>query len=402
MEDSVGLSRELREAIEQQDLGLVCAVCKQTDLGWDEVNGTALHYTAYFGTREIAEYFVERGIDVDIRGGTYEAPALTYAAEQGNIDVVKYLLLLGAVIDVSHVLRNPLARAAEEGHSDVVELLLNAGVDLHATYRIPTGKLVNALSIAEDNGHREVVNILKARGCKRPVEGLDKPLWEPSKSMMIEQTANVKLSVQIIDYMRLRFGPVDELGLTELLPIGDGLSVAINVIRPSQLHPYLVLFTNGMSDLPMDVPAGQEDWRYAELVIHLPPDWPHPRDVDADSHWLWPVDWLRKMAHYPKQSKTWLGNPAAIVSSDEPPKPLGSNTKQTCLLMVPDFANLGDPLQRGDGTKVHFFTVVPLHTAERDYELKNGMKAFFEQFIEHKVPMTVDVNRESFCSTKKT
>jgi hypothetical protein len=397
MEASVGLSRELREAIETGDLGLVRHTCKQSDLGWDEVDGTALHYTAYFGTREIAEFFVDLGIDINRRGGTYDAPALTYAAEQGNVNVVKYLLLLGADIDISHVLRNPLTRAAEEGHVDVVKLLLDAGVNPLATYRIPTGKLINALSIAEDNGHQDVANILRSRGCKRPVEGVDVPIWEPSKSVMMEQIANITSSGQIIDYIQLRFGPVDELGLQELLPVVDGLSVTINVIRPNEYHPYLVLFTNGMSDLPMNVPAGQEDWRFAELVIHLPADWPHPRDVGQDSPWLWPVQWLRKMAYYPHLNKTWLGRPAAIVSSDEPPKPLGANTDQTCLLMVPDFANLGDPLQRGDGTKVHFFTVVPLHTAERDYELKNGMKAFFEQFIEHKVPMTVDVNRESFC-----
>lgn len=397
MEVNVGLSRELREAIEQQDLSIVRIACRQSDLEWDEVDGTALHYTAYFGTREIAEYFVKSGIDINVRGGTYDATALTYAAEQGNIGVVKYLLELGAMIDLSHVLRNPLTRAAEEGHSEVVSHLLDAGADPHATYRIPTGKLINALSIAEDNGHPEVASILKSRGCRRPVEGVDVPLWEPSKAVVMEQNVDITSSAQIVDYMQVRFGPVDELGLLELFPVVDGMSVTINVIRPNEFHPYLVLFTNGMSDLPMTVPSGQEDWRYAELVIHLPVDWPHPRDVGPDSPWLWPVQWLRKMAYYPHLNKTWLGKPAAIVSSDEPPNPLGANTNQTCLLMVPDFANLGDPLQRDDGTKVHFFTVVPLYTEERDYELKNGMKAFFEQFIEHKVPMTVDVNRKSFC-----
>ncbi|MFM2012412.1 MAG: hypothetical protein RLZZ396_1196, partial [Planctomycetota bacterium] len=163
MEVNVGLSRELREAIEQQDLSIVRIACRQSDLEWDEVDGTALHYTAYFGTREIAEYFVKSGIDINVRGGTYDATALTYAAEQGNIGVVKYLLELGAMIDLSHVLRNPLTRAAEEGHSEVVSHLLDAGADPHATYRIPTGKLINALSIAEDNGHPEVASILKSR-----------------------------------------------------------------------------------------------------------------------------------------------------------------------------------------------------------------------------------------------
>ena len=392
-----GISSELMHAIESNNINRVREVFKSSDLEWNDTFGTPLHVTANAGNAEIAKFFVDLGVDINLRGGTYEAPAITYAAEDGRLDIVKYLLELGAQIDISHVLRNPLTRAAEGGHVDVVQILLDAGVDPHATYRIPTGKLINALSIAEDNRHREVVNVLRSRGCRRPVEGVDVPLWEPSKSVVMEQNVDITSSAQIIDYMQLRFGPVDELGLQELLPVVDGMSVTINVIRPNEIHPYLVLFTVGMSDLPMTVPAGQEDWRYAELVIHLPADWPHPRDVGPDSPWLWPVQWLRKMAYYPHLNKTWLGRPAAIVSSDEPPKPLGANTDQTCLLMVPDFANLGDPLQRGDGTKVHFFTVVPLHTSERDFELKHGMKAFFEQFIEHKVPMTVDINRKSFC-----
>jgi hypothetical protein len=176
----------------------------------------------------------------------------------------------------------------------------------------------------------------------------------------------------------------------------DGISVTIHIIPPSEMHPYLVLFTHGMSDLAMTVPAGQEAWRYAELVMHLPADWVHPAKANGDPKWMWPLQWLRKMAYYPHLEETWLGLPAAIVSSDDPPVPLGPKTKQTCLLMIPDFANLDEPFQKPDGSPVHFFTVVPLYTEERDYEQKHGMEAFFRQFIDKKVSMTVELNRPSF------
>ena len=65
--------------------------------------------------------------------------------------------------------------------------------------------------------------------------------------------------------------------------------------------------------------------------------------------------------------------------------------------MVPRFANLQIPLQMDDGRLVHFFTVIPLYTAERDYEVNNGLDAFFNKFIESKVPMTVDPERPSFA-----
>ena len=361
--------------------------------------GSYLHYCAKNNLPEIATHLIQLGSDVNFSGGIWRTTPLTYAAERGHVGMVKLLRESGAEYDVSHPYTNPMFMAIREGHIDVVAYLLDDEFNPNLVYKMEQGRLQNALSVAREVKQEEIAELLQTYGCQMPVVGVDTPVFELPRE---KWTQPVEPMQQVIDYMQLRFGPVEELGLQELLPVMDEISVTINMILPNEFHPYLVLFTNGMSDLPMTVPAGQEDWRYAELVIHLPADWPHPRDVGPDSPWLWPVQWLRKMAYYPHLNKTWLGKPAAIVSSDEPPRPLGANTNQTCLLMVPDFANLGDPLQRGDGTKVHFFTVVPLHTAERDYELKNGMKAFFEQFIEHKVPMTVDVNRESFCSTKKT
>lgn len=384
---------ELQEAIEDGDLAKFRESFELSDLASDDYDGSLLHSAATFGTLETVKFLVENGAEINRRGGTYRAPAVTYAADNGKADITRYLFEHGSVLDTSHALRNPLLRAAAGGHLDVVSYLLTTTIDPHATYRVPTGELINALVEAEQGGHKKVAELLKAHGCRRPVEGVDKPIWEPPADRMVQQAPESDQYQQIIDYMQDRFGPVDPQGQQSILSPVDGLSIVINIIRPNDEHPYLVLFTNGMSLRPMKVPPGQEAWQYAELVMHLPADWRHPRDADFDPQWLWPIRWLREMAYYPHQSETWLGLPAAIVSSADPPEPLGPNTQQTCLLLVPDFANLNPPLQRNDGGTVHFFTMVPLYTEERDYELKHGMKAFFERFIERRVPMTVDVKR---------
>lgn len=67
-------------------------------------------------------------------------------------------------------------------------------------------------------------------------------------------------------------------------------------------------------------------------------------------------------------------------------------------LLIPDFAYLDQPLQASDGNPVHFFTVVPLYTEERKYELKHEMEAFLKQFAEHRVPVTVEPDRPSFAA----
>lgn len=388
--------QELREAVAGEDFAGVRRLFEPSDLASNDYNGSLLHLAAKFGTLEIVKFLVENGAELNRKCGIFEAPAVTYAAGKGNVEIACYLVEAGSMLDTSHALRNPLVQAAENGHLDIVKCLLATKIDPHVTYRIPTGALINALTEAEQNGHTEIAALLKAHGCRRPTEGVDKPIWEPPADMMVNQTPELDQYHQIIEYLELRFGPVDPTGQQEILPPLEDMSVSINAIRPNDEHPYLVLFTNGMSDRAMKVPPGQEAWQYAELVMHLPPEWPHPSEADSDPQWLWPIQWLRKMAYYPHLNETWLGLPAAIVSSADPPEPLGPNTDQSCLLMVPDFANLDPPLQRKDGELVHFFTVVPLYTQERDYELKHGMTEFFKRFIEKKVPMTVDTSRPSF------
>ena len=388
---------ELREAVLIGDLDALKASFEYADLGSNEYYGASLlHLAARRGGLAIVQFLVEKGAELNRRGGTFQAPAVTYSAEDGAVDVTEFLVEAGAKLDISHALRNPLMRAAKEGQSDVVAYLLTTSIDPHATYRLPTGALQNAYTEAENSRNQEVIDLLAAHGCRRPVEGVDKPLWEPSPDRMINQTPEFKRHQQITAYMESKFGPADPNGMQELLPVVEGMSVSINIIPPNDKHRFMVLFTSGMSGRPMNVPEGQEEWQFAELVIHLPADWPHPADASRDPNCMWPLKWLRKMAYYPHLENTWLGRPAAIVSSADPPEPLGPNTSQTCLMMIPDFSNLKVPLQREDGKPVHFFTLVPLYTEERDYELQHGMRPFLERLVEQKVPMTVVLDRPRF------
>jgi hypothetical protein len=50
---------------------------------------------------------------------------------------------------------------------------------------------------------------------------------------------------------------------------------------------------------------------------------------------------------------------------------------------------------RPDGTEVVFYTLVPIHTAERDFERRNGLRALLQKFAQANVPSHVDPHRES-------
>ena len=337
---------------------------------------------------EIAKFLIEQGADFEfaepINGGT----PITQAASDGFLELIRMMRTQGAEFPTKSTAVNPLFRAIHNGHDAIAEYLINEGFDFNITYRRPDGERLNALSEAEQYGRSKIAELLRAKGATPPVQ----PEIDPASLSDVERVER-----QIKEYLGSRFGPVDPLGQQEILPPIEGMSVAIYSIRPNEEHPYLVLFTSGMSDQPMAAPERYEDWRYSELVMHLPPDWPHPRDSLLDPEWLWPLHALRQAAYAPHMDKSCLIPMGTIIPNGEPPEPLGPNTDQTCLLCIPDLSILSPPLRLDDGRIIHFHTVVPLYTSERDYERQHGEKKFFEQFVKEKVPVVVDVTRPSFA-----
>ena len=219
-----------------------------------------------------------------------------------------------------------------DGHVAVASFLIEAGIDCNVVYRSVTGKLKNALSFAQQRGEKEIADLLIKAGCRLPIEGVDQPVWQPEE--IYEPTIADRVHDELVSRMAEVFGPVDPLSQGEIFPAHETVHIAIHVIRPNSQNEGLTLFTTGMSDQPMRVPKGQEEYAFAELMMHLPPTWPHPSDPNAGKDTSWPLEWLRKVAYYPHLNDTWLGGSMTIISSDEPPVPLGPNTKQTCLLLL--------------------------------------------------------------------
>ena len=386
------LSKQVFKAISDGDLNALSSLVR-TDrslITARNAYGSWLHRACEEGQFSIVKYLVESGADVNLRGGTSDAGPIQDAIFGGNIEVIKLLLSNGAVLDVSTPNRNSLFRAVSTDRVDIAELLLEAGIDPHVIYRSVTGKLKNALSYAQERGRKEIERILLDAGCRLPVEGVDVPLGEQGKPSA--ETELKGSHEEIIKHLRAIVGPVDSNALQEIVPVSDDFQIVVHTSPPNDLHPYLTIFTTGMSDRAMTVPKGKEDFKYAELVMFLPADWPHPKSMKRDS--IWPVEWMRKIAYYPYLNDTWLGGPATIISSAEPPEPLGPNTSQTCLLLVADFSDI-KPLAIGSDKTVRFFTVIPIYTEERDLEKKHGIARLLQSLKQGGVTAVVDPGRAS-------
>jgi hypothetical protein len=301
-----------------------------------------------------------------------EGPLLD-AASEGAVKVVQWLLDHGAKINhqVGGVTRClALSRAAWEGHLKVVRLLVEHGADINAVWN---GQ--NALGFAIMYGQKEIEAYLRSKGAKEPSElqGYEPPP-EPTDP--------------ILAHIEEHLGKPNPLSLQEIVPCDP--SIAIHVVP---MEDELALVTNGMSSRPLKVPKSDKDFRYAELVIYLPPDWPLGKKALDDPKYFWPFEWLRSCAYYIHENHISLGRRPTIIANGEPPEPLAPNMKMTCLLVLLDELDDFRWLDLGRGRRVAFYFLMPLYTEERDLEREKGMEHLMRLFDKNKIDRVVDIKR---------
>jgi ankyrin repeat protein len=106
---------------------------------------------------------IKQGADLEA-SYSYYTP-LGIAASSGHIEIVKFLLELGASINVLYYV--PLIAAAERGHIEIVKALLEKGAGTEI--RDSAGRM--ALAKAAGGGHIEIVKLLLVKGAN--IEGGD-------------------------------------------------------------------------------------------------------------------------------------------------------------------------------------------------------------------------------------
>ena len=95
--------------------------------------------------------------------------------------------------------------------------------------------------------------------------------------------------------------------------VSDLVHIDVHVLRSPEGDCQL-LYTTGMSDLPMNLPeeiADREDLKYAELYMLLPGDWDlggvGASTQDLPYERFWPIRMLKFLARFPHEYQTWLG-----------------------------------------------------------------------------------------------
>ncbi len=157
--------KRIRNAIKQGDYDTLKMLINENPEVLNEMTpfGTWLHVAAKRGHLEIVKYLVEKGLDVNIKGGTFDGSALNVASLGGDTETVKYLIANGAVMDVSLAKRNPLFSAIQGGHMDVVQYLVQKGIDITVRYNTENLNNISAYEFAVEFGQTKIANYIKEK-----------------------------------------------------------------------------------------------------------------------------------------------------------------------------------------------------------------------------------------------
>jgi len=133
--------------------------------------GNRLGWSAKKTMREAQQRFlISKGVDVHARSHFDGSTPLSWAAYEGNRDMVEFLISMGADIHTreDHFGKTPLHLAAEEGHKDIVGFLVCKGANVHAKDNAG----LTPLRLAALKGHLDVVKFLVGKGASAHFIGL--------------------------------------------------------------------------------------------------------------------------------------------------------------------------------------------------------------------------------------
>jgi hypothetical protein len=185
-----------------------------------------------------------------------------------------------------------------------------------------------------------------------------------------------------------------ELVFHEIL--SDVVHLDVHWVKPTKERNFHILVTSGMSDLPMTVPKGAEDFRYTELMIGLPRGWAIGDAAFRDERNYWPVRLLKYLARMPHIYKTWLGWGHTVPNGD-PPEPFIPGSGLACALIVPPRTTPEsfERLELDAEKTIRFQAVVPIYREEMNLKLKKGLDSLLARFDKYHVSEVLDPNRRN-------
>ena len=186
--------------------------------------------------------------------------------------------------------------------------------------------------------------------------------------------------------------------------VSDLVHVDIHVMWPTAEEPFFVVYTTGMSDLPMTIPTEippkhRKDLELAELYLFRPGSWPLSMGSVPEESAYWPIGLLKAMARFPHQYQTWLGYGHTVPNGPQY-APLHPSVGFGGVVFNCGTGPLSTATAQ-DGRLLHFYQLIPLYKEEIEYKLKYGMEGLQKVFEEKGLEPVLDPKRPNFCADFK-
>ncbi|MED1725143.1 suppressor of fused domain protein [Brevibacillus parabrevis] len=214
-----------------------------------------------------------------------------------------------------------------------------------------------------------------------------------------EPPAPMKYVDDVVNHFQTVFAGRESSVFHEI--ISDTIHIDVNVMSPTEEEPFWVLYTNGMSDLPMTIPDEVQEQMEevidrAEVMIFLPASWELTEESLKDENLYWPIRLMKQMARFPHQYNTWLGYGHTIPNYAEY-EPYADGTGLNGVIMFQLSEELS-VISAKDGTQIHAYFLLPLYKEEMDYKLEHGMDALLDKLFElGDDALILNPNRKNTC-----
>ncbi len=209
---------------------------------------------------------------------------------------------------------------------------------------------------------------------------------------------------EVSNYFSQLFPNQESFVFHELM--SDLVHIDVNIIRPNEKNNFYVIYTTGMSDLPMSLPAGyetREDLKYAEIYAFMPPTWNPGKELqissDIPESEYWIIHLIKYLARFPHEYHTWFGDGHTIPNGPDY-EPITETTTMGGVVLK----QLGKTLEcveTEDGKRINLLMLIPAYQEEIEYKLKYGMQKLDEVYAEKNIPLVIDLQRPNFCEDFK-
>ncbi|MGN5725170.1 ankyrin repeat domain-containing protein [Acinetobacter calcoaceticus] len=121
-----------------------------------------MHDASAHGRQILVEYLVNKGVDINERGGILGGNALNEAVKNQHIDLINYLLDLNVEMIIDEFEYNPLFTAICVGNLTIVKILIFRGIDYKISYTSHYMNNMGAEAFALECGEKEIASYLNS------------------------------------------------------------------------------------------------------------------------------------------------------------------------------------------------------------------------------------------------